>query len=356
MLKYAPIEKSGTLFVKPNWRYEALFNPGKYKLTGFTSIPKDNSGCLKRYLTLGLLHEINYKVPVEIQRYMTVLPKEQAEKLYCLWNRAFKRSKQRKLSIDTDADLLRKYPVWNAERIEKINDKFLKKAAYHFANFKMDKAIGYALELYSSKEHQEIFKFIGYCFYAKISDTDIAKRWHIPVSYISAIRQLFFDFSKFPEDRLASFTYLRQLVSNGSISELDFAFYKRVYELGELGLKAQTDFYNLAPEEKRKIEQYLGNSIIANTLNINFSLRTAKDAASYNNAVGSLANYYIKQAEMDYFQVKSKNIEVCTRRIEGSLIDTDIGATPLDNEMMALLREHSLVDDVFEYKTLDNLK
>lgn len=354
-MKLNPIERTGALRVRPNWRYEVLLNPATCRLQGYASVPPSDSRCLTRFLSAGLMYEVNYKVPAEIKRYMNALPPAQAEKLYSLWNRAFKRSKRKRISIDTDTARFARSKIWNMTKIERLNDKFLIRAIKHISNYVHDQHIAYALELNNSAEHSEIFKFIGYGIYAKISDTDIARRWQIPVRSVEAIRLLFFDFSSFPKDRVANFTYLRQLANNGTISDLDFAYYKRVFELGELGLKAQTDFFSLTNEEKRVVEEYLGKSIIATTLNLNFSLRNQKDANNYGMAVSNLATYYIKRSEMTYFEAKTRNLEVQTRRIEGAMADADDGLSDMDKYFMKVLKEHSMQEEKIEYKTIASL-
>ena len=237
-----------------------------------------------------------------------------------------------------------------------MTDKFLVKAIYHVCNFERDQYIEQALALHNSQDHAEAIRYIGYCIYAKVSDKDIAKRWSLPVKTVVALRSLFFDFSGFPKDRLANFTCLRQLANNGVISDVDFAFYKRVYELGELGLKAQTDFYSLTDEEKKKVEEYLGKSVVANTFNINFSIRNQKDALSYGAVVSNLASYFIKRSEITYLAAKTRNLDAATRRIEGDMIGSESLMSSLDEEIMGILREHSLHEDVQEYKTLSDLK
>lgn len=355
MVRANPIEKSGSLRVKPNWRYEALYNPASIKLQGYTSMPQSNAGCLKRFVGAGLMYEVHYKVPAEIQRFATMLPAAQAKKLLSLWDRAFKRSKQKKLSIDTDQALFTKHKVWNMSKVEQINDAFLVRAIKHVSNIKYDKSIAYALELNNSKDHNEIIKFMGYCFYAKVEDVEIAKRWNIPVKHVEALRLLFFDFSGFPKDRIANFTFLRQLANNGVISDMDFAYYKRVFEMGELGLRAQTDFFNLSQEDKRNVEEYLGKSVISNTLNLNFSVRNQKDAHAYGAVVSNLSAYYIKEEERAYFKAKTKNLDMQTRRLEGELLGSQEDLTDIDKEFMQVLREHSLTDSPVELKSIREL-
>lgn len=342
--------------IKPNWRYDALLYPTKYKLGQYLSKVKDTAGCLKRYIGAGLMFELQDTLPDELTLFLTKLPDAQKKEFIVFWKRSLKKKKIKKLKVDFSEAVLKNNPIWNLQKIDKINDSFLRKAIEHVSNFKYDPYIGQAFALFQSSEYEEIVKFIGYCLYAKISDIEVAKRWQLPVKTIEALRLLFFDFSKFPKDRVANFTFLRQLANNGTISDIDFSYYKRVFELGELGLKAQTDFANLSREERDTIEEYLGKTVISNTFNLQFSIRNQKDALAYGSVISTLGNYYVKQSETNYFIAKTKNVNAVTRRLEGEATATNENMTELDKEFMALLKENSLQEVRVEYKTLSELK
>lgn len=352
-----PVKKVGNLLVRPNWRYEALFNPARYKLKEFVSRNiANNSGCLKRFLHIGLDFEVNLKMTPRIKGYYDALSVDNKSLFLAMWNRHIKRNRIKTISIDSLPAVFQKNPIWNLKKVEFINDKFLISLIKHYSNFEHSPHIAYALELGRNSEYNEIFKFIGYCIYAKVSDKDIAVRWNIPIKHVEAIRLIFYDFSFFPKDRLANISYLRQLTNTGLFTDTDFAYFKRVFELGELGLKAQTDFYNLTAPEKKLIEEYLGKTLVSNTLNMHFAVRNQKDALEYGLVVSNLASYYIKTAEATYFGSKIRNLDAATRRIEGELMGSDTSMNDLDKEFMNMLSQHSLHDEALEYKTLDMLK
>ena len=359
-----PIERVGSLHIRPNWRYELLQNPAKYKMQDFVSIPSSNASCLKRFLTAGLPFEVTYKLPVYLNTYVAELANDEKELFLSLWRQSFNDSGAPRIAIDTDRQLFMKNPVWNLHHIEKIQDDFLKKLIYHHSNFKFDRHIKYALDLYRSSENREIFRFIGYGVYCGLTDSQLAKRWRLPVKHVEAIRNIFWDFSRFPKDRVANFTYLRQLANNGVISDVDFVFFKRAFELGDLGIRAQLDFTNLNNDERRIVEEYLGKTVIANTLNLSFTVKTQKDAVQYGLIVNNLASYYIRQKEAHYMDAKIVNLDAQTRnlnastlRIEGDLSKVTDDLSELDKQMMELLRDHSFQEaPPQEYKTLSDLK
>jgi hypothetical protein len=343
--------KLGSLHIKPNWRYDALYNPLKYNLQDFISRPEDNSGCLKRSLTDESSYEVNSVIPQSLADCISLLNEEDKSLIRDYWRIYLKKNKIKHLTIISSDK-----PSWNVKNINNISDGYLRKAVNHISNIEYNDYIEKALVLANSKDHQEIFRIIGYAIYAKMADKEIAKRWNMTLGQAKAIRKLFFDFSHFPKDRIANFAYLRQLTNIGLFSDVDFAFYKRIFELGELGLRAQLDFYSLSEAEKKQIETYLGSSAIANTFNLNFSIKNQKDAVAYGQAISNLANYYIKNAEVSYFGAKIRNLDSCTKRIDGSMLSGDSDKTPLDLELLKLLELNSLQDVPIVYKTLDDLK
>ena len=352
-----PVERVGAKHIKPNWRFELLQNPAKYKMQDFVSIPENNASCLKRFISAGLSYEVNYVLPEYLQQLTQDTTQEQKDMLFSLWDRAFKNEGRKKIEIDSNKPQFKHNPVWNLKYVPFIEDAFLRKLIYHHSNFTYDADIKHAIDYSRSEEHTVIFKFIGYGIYCKLSDAQLAKRWNMTRGQIAAIRNLFFDFSKFPKDRIANFTYLRQLANIGAISDVDFNFYKRAFELGDLGIRAMVDYHNLNDEERLKIEEFLGKSVVSNTLNLNFTVKTYKDAVTYGVMVSNLASYYIKQKESAYFDAKIRNLDVMTRRVEGEMLGEVEDMSDLDREMVALLREHSLEEaPQIEYKTLSDLK
>jgi hypothetical protein len=352
-----PIAKLGSLHIKPNWRYELLQNPAKYQMQDFVSIPSSNSGCLKRFLSVGLPYEVNYKFPDYLMPHTDGLSDEERDIFGALWERSFKRDKTQKISIDTQQALFKRNPVWNLKYVENIQDEFLKRLIYHVSNYRFDPYIKFAIDMSRSEEHSLIFKFIGYGIYSKLTDVQIAKRWSLSLRQVEAIRELFYDFSRFPKDRVANFTYLRQLANIGVIDDVDFNFFKRAFELGDLGIRAIIDYNNLLPTEKREVEAFLASTVVTNTLSLNFTVKTYKDAVTYGAIVSNLASYYIKHKESSYMDAKIKNLNAMTSRIENELIGDVAELSELDNQMIALLREHSLEEvPQLEYKTLADLK
>lgn len=352
-----PFLRIGSLCTRPNWRYDLLRNPAKYQLQDYVSIPTCSTGSLKRFVGQGFQYEVKYVIPENIRNYVAELDDDKAKLFFSLWDRAFKKNGSKKIIVTPNTSILKANPIWNMKRIDNIPDPFVRRLIYHYSNFIYDSAIAYALKIAHSPEHQEIFRFIGYCIYAKISDNEIAKRWRITPKQVEAIRLLHFDFSRFPVDKMACFAHLRQLTNIGLFSEVDFAYYHRVHELGELGLKAQTNYYSLNDEEKLKVKKYLGESVIANTLGLNLSIRTSEDAVRYNNSVGVVANFWIKEKEVEFTEARIRNLDATTKRIEnGLIVEEDSTLSEIDQHFIEMLETLSLQETKIEYKTRDDLE
>ena len=352
-----PVQKVGSLFTRPNWRYDALINPARYSLQEFAFIPSSGAGCLKRYLELGIEFEVNYTYPHYLDFFLNNFSDELKNKLLSVYQKQFKKSGRKKITCQTDQALFRRVPIWNTKKIDKLPDVFLRRAMYHLSQLKFDKAIHEALLLHKDENNKEQLRFIGYSFYAGVSAIDLAKRWRISVNTIEALRLLFYDFSNFPKDRVANLSYLRQLTNIGAFDDEDFAYYKRVFDLGELGIRAQTDYYGLSESEKQKVAHYLSQSIVSNTLNLNFAIRSQKDAYNYSAHVGQLANYYVKQKEIEYFQAKVENLKISTKRLEQDTTSNALDTTDTDQMYIDLLREYSLQESTdLPYKSVQDLE
>lgn len=357
MKKINPIKKLGSLHIRPDWRFELIQNPAKYKLQDFVSIPTSDATCLKRFLKAGLQFEVNYVIPPHINEYIELIGGEEASKLKQLWAKKFKQDGKKKISIDTDKMIFAKQPVWNLSKVPQLQDTFLQRLIYHISNYKMDWDIQHAFDMKAHPEHSEIFRFIGYGIYCKIPDVQLAKRWNKTVRQIEAIRELFFDFSRFPKDRVANFTYLRQLANIGAFDAVDFAFFRRAFDLGDLGIRAQIDYTNLDADEKQVVIDFLGQAAVTNALQINMAVKSQKDAVQYGLIISNLADYHIKHKEAEYFDAKIQNLRAQTKRIDSTLLGEIDDLTELDTQMVDLLRKHSLKEPPQpQYKSLADLK
>lgn len=340
----------------PRWRYELLETPGKQGFSHCLSEASSKGGkSLLRYINyLDLDINTEWQPSSEIKVLLSALPDDQAEKLRNVLEVYKKRKKLKRGAVIPKGQKI-KFPLWSLKEAEKLNDPFFVRLVKHATNFEYDGYIAAAINLYNNKDRQEALSFLGYNFYAKKPDSEIAKAWGLPVKLIEALRLLFFDFSGFPSERLANFTCLRQLVVNGLITDLEFAYYKRIYELGELGLKAQIDFINLSDDEKARVHEYLDNSHASTVFNLNFSVQTKKDATQYLGVLSSLTDLSIRKKEAELVTAKIENLRASTKRLDIESSSMETTYSDIDQKFLDILYEQSLKDEVPKFKTIAEL-
>lgn len=342
--------------INPRWRYEAFFNPKKYGFEKYvfdqnSKYPKTSKGCLKRFLNRkGRSVDYRCNIPSALYKYQSTLSSEASTYLTSLF---FKRRFDLRLSGKINNTTL---SPWNLKTVDQIQDKFFVRLIKHLSNFEYDQNIAFAIQLFKSQDTNIIFRYLGYYFFAGVEDKELAKKWKLSVKKIETVRQLFFDFSKFPKDRTVAFAYLRQLEQLDVLQDLDFSHYRRIYDLGELGLRAETDYFNLSIEEKGQVDYYLASSIVSNTLSLKFNIQSKKDAYMYNNVISNFANFAIKKEEVQVMRAKTKHLEASTRKIDN---ESDLGGNELmleDEEGLRLLRELSLENQYDDTcRTIDQL-
>jgi len=350
------LNKIGSFYNFPNWRYQIYLNPAKANLAWCCKKPKSGDSTLKRYLQYADIREnveINCTFPGKFQKVVNSLSSQNFKLFNKLFNKRLKKRGEKKLFCETFSKNLQ---VWSIAKIDALNDGFLKKLLYHVSNFKYDNYIQFAVGFKMSKEHEHIFRAIGYHIYAGFSDGEIAKRFKLYSRQIEAIRNLFFDFVHIPQEPTARAAYFTQLVDNEIITDLDRRFYKLIAELGEIGLKAHSNFHSLTAEEKIIVEDYLGNSMLDNVLSLNFAVTDMKDALSFNAVINNLASFYIKKEEVNYYRAKVRNLDASTTRITSESNAELLNVDPEDEEALKLigqlaLKENSLPD----YKAITEL-
>jgi predicted nucleotidyltransferase len=226
-----------------------------------------------------------------------------------------------------------------------------------------NEAIATALTLKADENCQEIFRYIGYCIFLGKTDREIAVKWRMKPLHVEAIRMLFYDFSRLPKDTVAKMTFFRQLVINGKLTDADFEFYKLLNDLGDIGLKAKTNYKLLTIDEQLAIENYLGSAMVENVLKLKMSVRTLKDSLNFNNVLNMLGNFYIKKAEIGLTGAKVKNLEASTKKIETDLGNIVKGGQEHEKlfdtvkNMESTVRMLSLLDSpIPEYKPITDLK
>lgn len=356
-LQIISLNKVGSFYNFPNWRYQIYLNPAKANLAWCCRKPKNGDSCLKRYFQYSEVREtleINYTFPPKFQKVIDNLTQKNRGLFYKLFNKKLKATNTKKFFCET---FLKNIKIWNIDKIDSLTDPFLKKLLYHSSNFNYDTYIQFAVGLKHSKEHEHIFRAIGYHIYAGLSDQEISKRFKLYPQQVEAIRLIFFDFTHSPKEATARSAYFTQLVDNEIITDLDRRFYKLIAELGEIGLKAHANYHSLTPEEKVIVEDYLGNTMLDNVLSLNFAVTDMKDALNFNSVINNLASFYIKKEEVNYYRAKVRNLDASTQRISSENNAELLNVDPEDEEALKLIGKLALTENSLpNYPAITELK
>jgi hypothetical protein len=313
----APIQRIGTPFQKPAWRYHAVTNPLKYGFCDFCTKPKNSSKSLNRLVQTGITYYVARKYPEYFSKLSNILSSELNEVLIKIWKKYLRKQYKNDLRID-NISKYNNFVNWNIRKLDELKDLWLKKLVLHEFGNKQYPEIEFALNLKINKQFEQQLRFIGLEIFAHETDKDIAKRWKLPVKNIAAIRNLFFDFSYFPESRVAQWSLLAQLANNRDIDTTDLSMYRRVYELGSLGVKAQVDGYHLDEEERLTISNYLTKSAMVNTFDIQFGISSKQDRKDYNGVLATLVDLNM---EKDRSKLRAKQLELVDFNLRKAMRD-----------------------------------
>lgn len=206
-------------------------------------------------------------------------------------------------------DVFKKHPdivSWNLKKIDNIQDSWFKRLIKHCTGVSPDLYIAKAMQFFKLAEAKTIRMFVGSLMFAGSTDLEIARRWKYPVKMIEAVRHLYFDFIRF-EDRIAQYSVLTQLRNSGDISEEEEGLYRRAFELGEVGIKAQIAGYALTQDEERKVQEYLAKSVAVNIFNLNFMIKDSNDMANYNKVMNDMAKINLSK---QLIELKRKECDI----------------------------------------------
>lgn len=353
---HVPKIKIGTKYAKPNWRFEAIQNPSKYGFDKICFTKPAFSKSLHRHASQGLVFQEN-KIPRNLLRLTSDFSLDEKELLSSIFDRYLKQNTLRKRGfLNHDANN-RYATVAHLHALYGIGDLWLRKLFIHYLGDQGYPEIEYAVKLYFSEEQEEFLRYFGMLCFAGYDERRLAKEWDLPVSYAAALKNLFFDYSFLPKGRLSRLASLRQLVLNGQIPDEDFLIYKRIFDLGEIGVKAQFDFYSLTEDEQEKVKEYLKHSMVENTFKFQLSITNSKASKDYNSFVTGLAKLAMQKHELELLGRRNQLLEAQAKRINSAM---DAGAPVMTDQDAELLesvkREMLLTEKELDFKGLHELK
>lgn len=295
-LPQVPIIRIGTPFAVPSWRYDAVHNPHRYGLDAYCSKKAVDAGFLTRLIPKGVTPSIVYHYPVWFDLLKKSLSKVESAMLDKVWNRQYFNRHRRKITFNSANSMLPALS-WNMTKVAELHDVPLKRLIRHQFGLQHDSSVERALKWYLDKDNSELVRHVNYACYYGMSDIEMAKRWQQPVAIIQTIRSLFYDYSHLPVDRLARFSFIRQLVASGELDDADYHRFRRIFDLGKLGLDSILGCRKLSIEDQQQIEAYLGSSVLDNTLDLRYTITNRKEALEFNRTMQTMAE--VKQNKLD---------------------------------------------------------
>jgi hypothetical protein len=348
-----PMSKIGTPFQSPSWRYQATFCPERFGFEKYCSKIKANSSNLSRLLTMGLAPVEKYNLPIYLRQLQNSIAPDLYAQLTKVWNKHYRRNRDRKITFNVNperAGLMN----WHTVRLEKINDDFLKKLIKHCYNIEGNEHIAEAIKFYKNKNNNMTVKWLNYSIYGGKTDKELALQWRKPLRFIEALRLIFFDYSGWPKDKLVQYSLIRQLATNGEIDDPDYHAFKRIYDLGELGLRSILGHQVLTENERDIVKFYLAGAGVDNLMDQRFAITNLKESVMFNRSVAEYANIGLRKLEMEQ---RAALMRLNSQRIEKELgINEDTTVYVEDSILMDNLREMMAQDKPGEFPSYIDIK
>ncbi|NBQ69322.1 MAG: hypothetical protein EBU46_11040 [Nitrosomonadaceae bacterium] len=310
-----------------------MHNPQRYGLTAYCSKKEVNAGYLTRLIPKGVSPSLVYNYPAWFDQLKRVLTADESSMLDRVWNRQYFNRHRRKITFNSANSMLPALS-WNMTKVKELNDEPLKRLIKHQFGFQYDQAVASALKWYLDKGNSELIRHVHYACYYGMADTEMSKRWRQPIWVMRMIRLLFFDYSHLPSDRLARFSFIRQLVASGELDDTDYHRFRRIFDLGKLGLDSILGCRNLTIDEQQQIEMYLGSSVMDNTLDLRYTITNRKEALEFNRTMQNMAE--VKQHKLDN-ELKRRMMAIQLDKLENQ----ETGAELLSSdEALISFQEH----------------
>ena len=335
LLPSVPISKIGTPFQSPSWRYQATFNPEKFGFQSCLSKLEANSGCLSRLVKNGISPVATYNLPLYIRQLDNKLPKELYSELLSVWAKHYFKTRSKKVTFNINPQ--RSGIInWNCKKVKLLNDEFLQKVILHCFNIEGNEYVSNAIKFYKNKSNDLNCKWLKYSIYGGKSDRELALQWQKPVKFIEAIRLLFFDYSGWPKDKLVQYSLIRQTASNGELDEPDYHAFKRIFDLGDVGLRSILGHQTLEKEEQEQVKLYLAGAGVDNLLDQRFAITNLKESVSFNKSIAEYANIGLRRIEMEQ---KAAIMRLTAAQLEKNLgIEENTEIYSEDTELMEGMR------------------
>jgi len=287
-----------------------------------------------------------FHLPLYLRQLSNQLPAPLYQHLLKVWKKHYFKNRIRKITFNTtinDAGLIN----WNLKKLNKINDEFFKRLIRYCYNVEGDEYVGSAIQFYKNESQAQNCKWIHYSIYSGMSDKEIAVSWRKPVKFIEALRLTFFDYSAWPNDRLVQYSLIRQMVENGELDTHDHHLFRRIYDLGEVGLRSAIGHVTLTPEEQDIVKSYLGGSAADNLMDQRFCVSNLKESILFNQGVAQFANLSLRKEEL---KVKAELMRLEITKAQKDLgVEENDTLQAEDTLLLDNMREKMQQDEPGEY-------
>jgi hypothetical protein len=352
-LPVVPISKLGTPFQSPSWRWQATFCPERFGFEKYCSKITANASNLARLIPNGVAPVEKYQLPLYVKQLSSKLHPRLYKQLLKVWNKHYYKTRDKKITFNVSPNRVG-LMNWNTVKLNSINDEFLVKLIKHCYNIEGNEYIADAIKFFKNKNNDITCRWLNYSIYGGKTDKEMAVQWKKPIKFIQALRLIFFDYTSWPKDKLVQYSLIRQMVSNNEIDDTDYHAFKRIYDLGDLGLRSILGHQCLNETERDIIKHYLAGSGVDNLMDQRFAITNLKESVMFNKSVAEYANIGLRRLEMEQ---KAAIMRLTASRMEkelGTSEDTDVYVE--DSILMDNMREMMKKDNPGEYPTIIDIK
>ena len=308
---------------------------------------------MARLIVNGVRPVETYNVPQYINQLASELPSDLKSQLFKVWNKFYLRNRIRKLTFHVNPE----HPGflnWNVSKVKQINDEFLQKLILHCYNVEGNEYISEAIKFYKNENNNMSRKWINYSIYGGKTDKELAIQWQKPIKFIQALRLIFFDYSAWPKDKLVQYSMIRQLVTNNELDETDYHAFRRIFDLGDLGLRSILGHQALNLDEQDKIKMYLAGAGVDNLMDQRFAITNLRESVSFNHSVSEYANIGLHKIEMEQ---KAAVMRLTAQRIERELgMEQTDTLNREDTELLDNMTEMMGIDRPGEFPSIIDIK
>jgi hypothetical protein len=347
-----PMSKIGTPFQSPSWRYQATFCPERFGFGKLCSKPNANAGNLARLIPNGIRPVDTFKLPLYVSQLNSKLPKPLYQQLLKVWQKHYYKTRARKITFNVGerSGLLN----WNVKKVETINDQFLIKLIKHCYNIQHNEYISDAIKFYKNENNNMTCKWLNYSIYGGLTDKELAIKWQKPIKFIEAIRLVFFDYSGWPKDKLVQYSLIKQSHTNHELDIQDYHAFRRIYDLGELGLRSILGHQLLTEEERDTVKSYLAGSGVDNLMDQRFAVTNLKESVIFSRSVGEYTTIGLRRLEMEQ---KAAIMKLTANKMTKELGIED-GETVYveDSVLLGEMRKQMSIDNPMEFPSVIDVK